>query len=115
MLTSILSIGTRNNYTTTNDIHHKTGLVEVVEVRVFDRILLPYIIYQSEPRLYKLRIFTEGPLFVVDTRKSRLKLKTPSYKTLCPVNAGRAFVTYCEEKISHIFHSSDSGRKSSRI
>ena len=45
MFASALSIGTRNDHTAADNAHHETGLVEVVEVRVFDRILLPYIIY----------------------------------------------------------------------
>jgi len=114
-LTSALSIGTHNDHATADNAHYKASLVEVVEVRVLDPILLPHVVHQPEPRVYKLGIFVEGPLLVVGTQQTLLELRATLYEAVCPLLAGRFRATRRKEEIGHIAHPSDPGRKPLRI
>ncbi len=114
-LMSALSIGICNDYAAADNAHYKTGLVKVVEICILDRILFPYIVHQPKPRIYKLGIFAEGPLFIISTRQARLKFGAMLYKAVCPLLAGQFRTTRRKEEIGYIAHPSDPGRKSSCI
>ena len=110
-----LSIDIRDDHTIANNVYYKAGLVEVIKVRVVDCILLPYVVHQLKPYVYKLKIFAKSPLFVVDTRKTRFKLGATLYKAVSPLDAGRYCATYLKKEIGYIFHPADPRRKSLRI
>jgi len=49
-LTLATSIGTHHNHSGADLTHHKTGLVEVVEIAIHHTIFRLHILYQSKPR-----------------------------------------------------------------
>jgi len=115
LLASATSISTGNDHATTNNAYHEACLVKVVEVAVLDAVLRTHIGHQPEPRVYLVRVFAEGPLEVVGTQQTRLKLRAALYKSVYPQLANRLLTTHHEEGIHHIFHTTDPGRESSRI
>ena len=54
--------------------HREAGLVEVVDILVLDAVLGLQIREKREPARDFLRIFAEGPLVVVYTRKTRTEV-----------------------------------------
>ena len=114
-LASTLLIGTCNDHTAADNAHYKASLVEVVEVRIVDCILRIHVVYQPKLRVYKLRIFIEGPLLVVGTRQTLLELRAALHKAVCLLLAGRFPITRHEKEIGHIAHPSDPGQKSLHI
>ena len=59
-----------------------------------------------------LEIFTEGPLLIVGTRKTRLEFGATVYKAISLLYAGRVRATRLKKEIGYIFHLNNPGRKS---
>ena len=104
-----------NNHTTADNAHYKAYLVKVVEVAVLDAILHTHVGYKLKLCVYKVGVFAKGPLEVVCTRYTRLKLRAALYEVVCPLGANGLRATRCKEGIRYIFHTTDLGWKSSCI
>ena len=115
LLASAISIYICNNHAATDNPHHETRLVEVVEVLVLDVVLRTYVGYQLEPYVYLVGVFAEGPLEVVHICHMRLEVGAAIYEAVCPHLADGQRATRREEGIRHIFHTTNPGRESSRI
>ena len=74
LLSFPVAIGARNNHRGRDLAHYKAGLVEVVEILVEDGVLRLYITEKLELSPDLFRIFAEGPLVIVYTRKTRPEL-----------------------------------------
>ena len=66
LFASSISINICNDYTVADNTYYKARFVEVVEVYILDRVLRTYVGHQLEPYVYKLKVFVEGSLEVVD-------------------------------------------------
>ena len=72
LLTSSAAVRTCNDHYSADNAYYKASFIEVIEIAVLDTILRMYILYQLELLFNKLRIFVEGSLEVVGTRKTYL-------------------------------------------
>ena len=107
LLALATSISTYNNHATANNAHYKAYFIKIVEVVVLDAILYTHVSYQPEPHIYLVRVFTKGPLEVIGTQQTHLKLRAALYKAICPLLANRLHITRCKEQIRYIFHTTD--------
>ena len=115
LLTSATSICACNYHIATDNPYHEACLVEVIEVAVLDTVLRTHVGYQLEPRVYNIRVFVEGSLEVVRTRKTRFKLGAALDEVVGPLRANGRRVTRRPEEIGHTPYIADPGRESSRI
>ena len=67
LLSFAVTVGARNDYSGSDLVHHKAGLVEVVDILVLDAVLGLDVLEKTEPAGDLLRVFAEGPLIVVRT------------------------------------------------
>ena len=64
-------VDARHDYRGRDLAHHEAGLVEVVDILVLDAVLGLQVREERELACDFFRIFAEGPLIVVCTRKTR--------------------------------------------
>ena len=65
------TIGTGNDHCGRDLAHYEAGFVKVVDILVLDAVLSLQVRKKREPARDFFRVFIEGPLVVVYTRKTR--------------------------------------------
>ena len=108
-------IGACNHHPRPYHAHHEARLVEVVEVAVEDAVFRTHIGHQLEPWLNNCRIFAKTSLVVVDAIKTRLYFWTSCNKAVWPVLSDVSRTAFLKQKIGHITHIDNPGRKPSGI
>jgi hypothetical protein len=95
-----------------NNTHYKAGLVEVVDIRLINRVFRDYVFYKLKPAPNHLWIFVFGPLVIIFPLKTRPKLWSSSYKIPSPARSDAFAITRRDNSIYYIFHNTESRRKS---
>lgn len=60
----------RHNHRVCDNAHHKAGLFEIVDIRIFDTVLRGHVLYEAEPRIFPVRIFALYPLEATIARRT---------------------------------------------
>jgi hypothetical protein len=104
-----------NNCSSRYHAHHEARLVKVVGVFIQDAVLRLRVLYQLEPASDNLRILAESSLVVVLSIELDFELRSTLDEVGSLVLADWVLVTLSEQQVSHIFDSSEPGRKSSSV
>jgi hypothetical protein len=106
------SVGACHNYSSRNNSYHKASLVEVIDIRLTNRVLGNCILHKLKPAPNNLWIFVFSPLIVVLPLKTCLELWSSSYK-IPSLSWSDAFaLTRRDNAICYFFYNTKSRRES---